>query len=502
MKNMKMGVKLAVGFGILLVMLILVSLAGWRTIETYKVNGPIYGRIIQGKDLLADILPPPLYILESWSTVQEAYEAIDQTVLAGLQEKLAALKRDYAARQDYWAKIQPALGEELYALMAKADQPTGAFFEQAQGLFFRQAQAGDREGMTATLKQLQTLYSAHRAAVNDLVSAATDFSSREEKAAAERIASVLTTIFAMSLLAILIGVVMTWIIARSVALPITRCTNNLTRLSDGDLGISCALNQRDEIGIMSDGIARMANRLRSVLKEIHAASGEMTAGAGELSGLTRDISQGATAQAASIEQTSAAMEQMTGNIQQNTENAQTTEAMSRTASRDAEEGGQAVNEAVAAMKEIAGKIGIIEEIARQTNLLALNAAIEAARAGEHGKGFAVVAAEVRKLAERSQTAAGEISQLSASSVQVAEKAGSIIGKLVPDIRKTAELVQEISASSREQTQGADQINAAIQQLDQEIQKNAGASERMAGTAEQLDEQARHLAEVIAFFKTN
>ena len=161
-----------------------------------------------------------------------------------------------------------------------------------------------------------------------------------------------------------------------------------------------------------------------------------------------------------------------------------------------------MSETVGAMKDIASKISIIEEIARQTNLLALNAAIEAARAGEHGKGFAVVAAEVRKLAERSQTAAGEISQLSTTSVEVAEKAGQMLAKLVPDIQKTAELVQEISAASKEQTTGADQINSAIQQLNQVIQQNAGAAEEMSSTAEELSSQAEQLQGTIAFFKVN
>jgi methyl-accepting chemotaxis protein len=191
---------------------------------------------------------------------------------------------------------------------------------------------------------------------------------------------------------------------------------------------------------------------------------------------------------------------MSSNIQQNADNSQQTEKISLKAANDADEGGKAVIEAVSAMKEIATKISIIEEIARQTNLLALNAAIEAARAGEHGKGFAVVAAEVRKLAERSQSAAGEISELSATSVDVAEKAGEMLTKLVPDIQKTSELVQEISASSAEQNSGASQITNAIQQLDSVIQQNASATEEMASTTEELSSQAQQLQETISFFK--
>jgi methyl-accepting chemotaxis protein len=195
------------------------------------------------------------------------------------------------------------------------------------------------------------------------------------------------------------------------------------------------------------------------------------------------------------------MEEMTSNIKQNAENALQTEKIALQSAENAKVGGKAVAETVSAMKEIAGKISIIEEIARQTNLLALNAAIEAARAGEHGKGFAVVASEVRKLAERSQTAAAEINRLSATSVEVAENAGDMLAKLVPDISKTAELVQEITAASNEQNSGAEQINKAIQQLDQVIQQNASASEELSSTASNLTGQAEQLMNVMSFFKT-
>ncbi len=254
----------------------------------------------------------------------------------------------------------------------------------------------------------------------------------------------------------------------------------------GGIAVACAL----AIGFF---LTRSVTR---VLQDVKAGADNVAAASQQLSSGSEQMSQGATEQAASAEEASSSIEEMNATIRQNADNSQQTEQIALKSSSDALESGKAVSSAVAAMKEIANKISIIEEIARQTNLLALNAAIEAARAGEHGKGFAVVAAEVRKLAERSQTAAAEISQLSATSVEVAERAGSMLAKLVPDIQKTAELVQEISAASKEQTSGADQINAAIQQLNQVIQQNAGSAEEMASTAEELLAQAEQQQETI------
>jgi methyl-accepting chemotaxis protein len=244
----------------------------------------------------------------------------------------------------------------------------------------------------------------------------------------------------------------------------------------------------------------MVQNLTRVVGDVKSAADNVTAGSQELSSTSEEMSQGASEQAAAAEEASASMEQMSSNIRQNADNSMQTEKIAVKSAADANESGIAVARTVSAMKEIAAKTSVIEEIARQTNLLALNAAIEAARAGEHGKGFAVVASEVRKLAERSQKAAGEIGALSLSSVEVAETAGQLLQKLVPDIRKTAELVQEISAACKEQDTGAEQINKAIQQLDQVIQQNAGASEEMASTAEELASQAEQLQGTIAFFR--
>jgi methyl-accepting chemotaxis protein len=288
-------------------------------------------------------------------------------------------------------------------------------------------------------------------------------------------------------------------LTRTITRPLDKAMDLAEALSDGDLTQKLDLHQKDEFGKLSDSLNSMVHKLKDVVVDVKSGSENVSSGSQQMSSTSVQMSQGATEQAAAAEEASSSMEEMAANIRQNADNAQQTEKIAVKASSDAQQGGAAVEQAVSAMKEIASKISIIEEIARQTNLLALNAAIEAARAGEHGKGFAVVAAEVRKLAERSQTAAGEISNLSSSSVEVAEQAGEMLKKLVPDIQKTAELIQEINASSNEQNSGAGQINKAIQQLDQVIQQNAGASEEMSSTAEELASQAEQLQDTIGFF---
>jgi len=278
--------------------------------------------------------------------------------------------------------------------------------------------------------------------------------------------------------------------------------NNATDLAKEIAGGNLLLEvkQRSANDGLMQALSAMVQNLTKVVADVKAAADNVTAGSQELSSTSEQMSQGASEQAASAEEASSSMEQMSSNIRQNADNSLQTEKIAVKSASDANDSGNAVVKTVNAMKEIAAKISIIEEIARQTNLLALNAAIEAARAGEHGKGFAVVASEVRKLAERSQKAAGEIGNLSLTSVEVAEHAGELLQKLVPDINKTAELVQEISAACKEQDTGAEQINKAIQQLDQVIQQNAGASEEMASTAEELASQAEQLQGTIAFFK--
>jgi len=311
-----------------------------------------------------------------------------------------------------------------------------------------------------------------------------------------------TTMIAVAAAALLIAVLTAFWIANTISKGLSRANTVVREVAEGDLTKMAEITTHDEIGELLGNVNVMIERLRGVVADALSAADNVSSGSQELSASSEQVSQGATEQAASAEEASASMEEMASNIKQNADNAAQTEKIARQSAKDAEASGDAVNRAVDAMRTIAEKIGIVQEIARQTDLLALNAAVEAARAGEHGKGFAVVASEVRKLAERSQSAAAEISSMSSDTVKAARDAGEMLGRLVPDIRKTAELVSEISAACREQDIGASQINEAIQQLDKVTQQNAGASEEMSATSEELAAQAEELQASIAFFKVD
>ncbi|EME69551.1 sensory transducer protein [Paramagnetospirillum caucaseum] len=271
------------------------------------------------------------------------------------------------------------------------------------------------------------------------------------------------------------------------------------QLAGGDLTVTVTpLCDEDALGI---ALKTMVEKLSSVVGETVNAVQNVAAGSEQLSSGAEELSQGATEQASATEQAASSMEEMAANIKQTADNASQTEKIARQSAKDAQASGEAVGRAVSAMQTIAEKIGIVQEIARQTDLLALNAAVEAARAGEHGRGFAVVASEVRKLAERSQAAAGEINALSTETVKVAQDAGQMLSKLVPDIKRTAELVEEITAACREQDVGANQVNLAIQQLDKVTQQNAAGAEEMSSTSVELASQAEQLQNTIDYFRT-
>ncbi|WP_284774873.1 methyl-accepting chemotaxis protein [Agrobacterium sp. lyk4-40-TYG-31] len=377
-----------------------------------------------------------------------------------------------------WMKIQ----DQVFAL---ATENTAESNERA-------GQLSMTDGAMATDRLLTTLTALSSTINSDL--------KKTDEATNEQYESARNILIGASIALVIFSVIIAFMIALGISRGLTKAIAAVRDVSEGDLTKLAAVTTRDEIGQLLEHVNTMIERLRGVVSDSLSAADNVSTGSQELSSSSEQVSQGATEQASSTEEASASMEQMAANIRQNAENAAQTEKIARQSSTDAEASGAAVGRAVVAMRTIAEKISIVQEIARQTDLLALNAAVEAARAGEHGKGFAVVASEVRKLAERSQSAAAEISAMSSETVTAAADAGEMLNRLVPDIRKTAELVAEISAACREQDIGANQINEAIQQLDRVTQQNTSASEEMSATSEELAAQAEELQASIAFFK--
>jgi len=492
--DLKIGMRLFLGFGLLLGIFGLAEVFTSVAVKQMEQNSRQLADERLPHALLAETMA--FNIAQTQQFLTDVAATRDPKGMKEADDAAAGFRTGVRILREMFTKENNTRGlQELDALETLFDQ----FYDRGK----RMAEVYIAEGTSAGNRMMESVDGAAKLLIGkvgafrkELVAEAQILSQKSVQTAR----NVQVTLLLTGGAAIVLGIIVALLITRSITIPVKKGVKVAMELAQGNLEVSITAWGKDELGQLLIAMKNMVEKLRTVVADVKTAASNVASGSEQLSVGAGEMSQGTTEQAASTEEASSSIEEMSANIRQNADNAMQTEKIALTSAANAADSGLAVAEAVAAMKNIASRITIIEEIARQTNLLALNAAIEAARAGEHGRGFAVVAAEVRKLAERSQMAAAEISRLSTSSVKIAEHAGAMLARLVPDIQRTSELVQEISAASREQTSGADQINGAIQQLNQVVQQNAGATEEIASTAEELAAQAEHLKATIAFFR--
>ena len=500
-KNMKVGVKLGLGFGVVLVLMVVIAAMGMLGMKHSNAQ-------------LEDIVGDNMHKMELVGTMSDSVYIIsgamrNMMLLDEVEAKKAEKAKIDTVRANYnnaaAALEKTAASEKGHAIRTKIKDAATASRSVNDKVMELALASKDAEARQLFTKDSAPLFQKWQDALDENTTFQSENSKQAAQDAAANYASASTQMTALSAVAVILGMTIAFLITRGLTKQLGGepgyAADLVTQIANGDMTVQVELKPGDNTSMLA-AIKTMVTKLAQIVGEVNGAADNIASASEEVSTTAQSMSQATSEQAASVEQTSASIEQMSASINQNTDNAKVTDSMASQAAKEAVEGGGAVKETVAAMKQIAGKIGIIDDIAYQTNLLALNAAIEAARAGEHGKGFAVVAAEVRKLAERSQVAAQEISELAGGSVEKAERAGKLLDAIVPAIGKTSELVQEIAAASSEQSSGAGQINTAMNQLNQITQQNASSSEELAATAEEMSSQAAQLQEVMGFFKVD
>jgi methyl-accepting chemotaxis protein len=537
-KNLRIGKRLSLGFGLVLALIGGVATAGYWGLERVaglaheilKVSSPLVEHSERARAITLGL---------------RRFEK-DYFLNIGSPDK----EVDYLAKwKDQKKRLEERLDELERLAQSETDRETVRSMRKDASSYeegFQRVLVGIREGTVKTPQEANAAILPFKDPIHGLEDTAYEFANKHSKAMesvdpmlAESVRRTNAIVFGVILAAFIVAGVVGVVITRSITAPLAQAVRVAERVGAGDVDVLIEVDSTDETGLLltslqgmvaslkrmagaaaavaggdltirlnpqserdalGNALSEMVVRLTQTIGEVKAGATALSAASAQVAATSQSLSAGTSEQAASVEETTSSLEEMSASITQNAENSRQTEQLAIKGSKDTEEGGRAVKDTVVAMRSIAEKVSIIEEIAYQTNLLALNAAIEAARAGEHGRGFAVVATEVRKLAERSQSAAKEISGLAASSVTVAERSGQLLGELVPSIRKTADLVQEVTAASAEQASGVAQINRAMTQVDQVTQRNAAATEELASTAEEMAAQSEALQQLVSFFK--